>query len=324
MDLEAIARLKTEAELKLLQAQIHPHFIFNALNTIISLIRIDPLKGKDLLFNLATFLRFRLKKEKEISLREELTYVEAYLSIEAARYRDKLKVNYNIEPEVDLDVKLPPFTIQPLVENAIKHGLKPKLKDGEISINIFNEESGIIISVKDNGIGMNGNVTKISDDKNCGLGLYLVNERLRKFYGDNSMLHIESDPSLGTVITFKMPDLSGLETAKLLSTFNRPPFIVFATAYDEYAIEAFELGAIDYILKPFEEKRIAKTLMRIINLKNNQNEWNNAINKLSQFLLNKKIFKKLPVQQKEGLIILFRIVIFFTVKPGKAKLKFLH
>ncbi|MCX7724196.1 MAG: LytTR family DNA-binding domain-containing protein [Thermodesulfovibrio sp.] len=103
-------------------------------------------------------------------------------------------------------------------------------------------------------------------------------------------------------LDIEMPDMSGLETANILSTFNDPPLIVFATAYDDYAIKAFELGAIDYILKPFEEKRIAKTIMRIENLKNNQTEWNNAANRLTQFFEKKRVFKKLPVQQKAGVI----------------------
>ncbi|MCX7724197.1 MAG: sensor histidine kinase [Thermodesulfovibrio sp.] len=211
VELETLARLKTEAELKSLQAQIHPHFIFNALNTIISLIRVDSLKAKDLLLNLATFLRYSLKKEKEIPLREELSYVESYLAIEQARYRDKLTVNYYIEPSVDLNITLPPFTIQPLVENAIKHGLRPKLEGGEILISILDNNDNIVISVEDNGIGMNSESNKISDKKDSGLGLYLVNERLRKFYGEESMLHIESYPNLGTKVTFKIPKKTALK-----------------------------------------------------------------------------------------------------------------
>lgn len=203
VELETLARLKTEAELKSLQAQIHPHFIFNALNTIISLIRIDPNKAKTLLINLATFLRYSLKKEREISLKEELSYVEAYLSIEQARYRDKLTVNYCIDTAVDLNTPLPPFTIQPLVENSIKHGLKSKLEGGEILISIYDENENTVISVEDNGIGLN-NEHK-TEKKSTGLGLYLVNERLRRFYGNESTLNIESCPRLGTKITFKIP-----------------------------------------------------------------------------------------------------------------------
>lgn len=204
VELETLARLKTEAELKSLQAQIHPHFIFNALNTIISLIRIDTLKAKDLLLNLATFLRYSLKKEKEIPLREELSYVEAYLSIEQARYRDKLTVNYFIEPSVDLDILIPPFTIQPLVENAIKHGLKTKIEGGEILIKILDNEDNIVISVEDNGVGINNPLNSLSD-KGAGLGLYLVNERLKRFYGERSILNIKSFPDIGTKVTFKIP-----------------------------------------------------------------------------------------------------------------------
>ncbi|MGB9821872.1 LytR/AlgR family response regulator transcription factor [Thermodesulfovibrio sp.] len=103
-------------------------------------------------------------------------------------------------------------------------------------------------------------------------------------------------------LDIEMPDISGIEVARQLVKFINPPLIVFATAYDEYAIEAFELGALDYILKPFEEKRIAKTIMRIQNLKSNQSEWNEALGRLSEFLEKKKIFKKLPVQQRAGVI----------------------
>jgi two-component system sensor histidine kinase LytS len=204
VELETLSRLKSEAELKSLQAQIHPHFIFNALNTIISLIRIEPFKAKDLLLSLATFLRYSLKKEREIPLREELSYVEAYLSIEQARYGDKFRVNYHIQPTVNLDILIPPFTIQPLVENAIKHGLKPKLEGGEIFIKILDNNDSIVISVEDNGVGTNNFLNNLSE-RGSGLGLYLVNERLKRFYGEESILNIRSFPNIGTEVTFKIP-----------------------------------------------------------------------------------------------------------------------
>lgn len=201
VELETLARLKTEAELKSLQAQIHPHFIFNALNTIISLVRIDPAEARKLLIDLANFLRYSLKREKEIPLREELSYVEAYLSIEQARYKNKLTVKYKIEPDVDLNILIPPFTIQPLVENAIKHGLKTKLTGGEILINIYNELDYTVISIQDNGVGIQNE----NRGKNSGLGLYLVDERLKKLYGYESKINIESHPSWGTKVSFKIP-----------------------------------------------------------------------------------------------------------------------
>lgn len=103
-------------------------------------------------------------------------------------------------------------------------------------------------------------------------------------------------------LDIEMPDMSGIEIAHVLLKFSNPPLIVFATAYDEYAVQAFELGAVDYILKPFEEKRIEKTIARIENLKNNQAEWNKAVDKLSHFLEGRKLFRKLPVRQKAGII----------------------
>ncbi|MEM3476478.1 MAG: sensor histidine kinase [Nitrososphaerota archaeon] len=205
VELESLARLKTEAELKSLQSQIHPHFIFNALNTIISLVRIEPPKARQLLVDLAQFLRYSLKKEREIPLREELSYVEAYLSIEQARYKDKLSVKYCIDPSVDLDLLIPPFTIQPLVENAIKHGIKPKTTGGEILISISNEYEYISISVQDNGVG-NKYLSEKEEHEGVGLGLYLVNERLRRFYGEQSKINMESYPDKGTKVTFKIPN----------------------------------------------------------------------------------------------------------------------
>ncbi|MEJ5226566.1 LytS/YhcK type 5TM receptor domain-containing protein [Thermodesulfovibrio sp.] len=204
-DFEAMARLKTEAELKSLQAQIHPHFIFNALNTITSLIRIDPLQARKLLHNLATFLRYSLKREREIPLREELSYVEAYLSIEQARFKDRLNVIYSIQPDIDLEILIPPFTIQPLVENAIKHGLKTKVTGGEIWIKIYREALHTVISVEDNGVGILNN-TDTHKPNGTGLGLYLVNERLRRFYGDESIVRIESFTGTGTKVFFKIPN----------------------------------------------------------------------------------------------------------------------
>ncbi len=119
-------------------------------------------------------------------------------------------------------------------------------------------------------------------------------------------------------LDIEMPDMSGIEVARQLAKFDNPPLIVFATAYDDYAIEAFELGAVDYILKPFEEKRIAKTIMRIENLKRNQAEWNEAVGRLSQFLEKKKIFKKNFLSgKKQVLSVLFHLWISYTAKQVK-------
>ncbi|WP_353683306.1 LytTR family DNA-binding domain-containing protein [Thermodesulfovibrio sp. 3907-1M] len=122
-------------------------------------------------------------------------------------------------------------------------------------------------------------------------------------------------------LDIEMPDMSGIEVATQLAKFSNPPLIVFATAYDDYAVEAFELGAVDYILKPFEEKRIAKTIMRIENLKSNQAEWNEAVGRLSQFLEKKKIFKKLPVQQRAGVIsfVPFMDILYCEASEGGVK-----
>ncbi len=122
-------------------------------------------------------------------------------------------------------------------------------------------------------------------------------------------------------LDIELPDLSGIDVAKIISNFYKPSLIVFATAYDEYAIEAFELGAIDYILKPFEEKRIEKTIKRIEALKSNEDEWIKALKKISDFV-NTDIPKKLPVKQREGIINLipYRDILFGEASENGVKI----
>lgn len=119
-------------------------------------------------------------------------------------------------------------------------------------------------------------------------------------------------------LDIEMPDLSGIETAKLLMNFNKKPLIIFATAYDDYAIEAFELGAFDYILKPFDEKRIAKTVSRIENLRKNIPQWADEVKKISEFLNSSISLKKLPVYKNDGIINLIPLKdILFCEAYGK-------
>lgn len=204
-------QLAKEAEIKALQAQISPHFLFNSLSIIVSLIRTDQTKARQLLIALSHFLRQNLTgtTEKWISLEQELKHVKAYLSIEEARFVDKLNVIYTID-EQTLHQKIPPLTLQPIVENAIKHGIKNKETDCEIMIEIKRQDGHVFVSVKDNGDGIESKrlqkVAKeiLPSDKGTGLGLYNVNRRLVMMFGEESALSIVSDETMGTTISFRL------------------------------------------------------------------------------------------------------------------------
>src|SRR5690606_12529993 len=141
--------LLTQSEIKLLHAQVNPHFLFNALNTISAVIRRDPDKARELIQNLSHFFRSNLKQNiNTVTLKEELAHVNAYLSIEKARFADRLDVEIDIAAEL-LEVKLPSFTLQPLVENAVKHGISNLLEGGLVRIYSEKSPAGYAITVED-------------------------------------------------------------------------------------------------------------------------------------------------------------------------------
>ncbi|WP_243300111.1 sensor histidine kinase [Bacillus litorisediminis] len=207
-------QLAKEAEIKALQAQISPHFLFNTLNIIVSLIRTDQKKARKLLINLSHFLRQNLSgtTEELTTLEQELKHVEAYLSIEEARFVDKLAVYFEVDQD-ELQRKVPPLTLQPIVENAIKHGIRNKEKNCMITISIKREKEGTIVSVQDNGSGMDAErLQQIGKDKltsknGTGMGLYNVNRRLVMMFGENAGLSIQSEPSKGTTVRFHLENV---------------------------------------------------------------------------------------------------------------------
>lgn len=205
--MEYQAKLLAKAELKALQFQINPHFLFNALNTIVSICRSNPEKARSLLIYLGEFLRKNLSSVKEmVPLEQELEHVRAYLAIEQARFGDRLKVVYEIEP--DTNVMVPPLILQPLVENAVKHGLLPKKEGGVVLIKTRKVTGGIEITVADNGLGMDENeVENLFSKKECGekIGLFNVNARLENLYGSESRLRINSKLMKGTEVKFFIP-----------------------------------------------------------------------------------------------------------------------
>ncbi|MCT8140228.1 sensor histidine kinase [Anaerobacillus sp. CMMVII] len=203
--------LAKQAEIKALQAQVSPHFLFNALNTIVSLIRTDPMKARKLLISLSHYFRQNLAgtSATETSLEEELKHVKAYLEIEEARFSDKLTVRYEIDEEA-LTTKLPPMTLQPIVENAMKHGLKQLRNDHFILIKVKKEADQILISITDNGIGIDPSrleklgKEQVASTTGTGIGLYNARRRLNMMYGDDTKFFIESEEDQGTTISFSV------------------------------------------------------------------------------------------------------------------------
>lgn len=201
------------AEMSFLQAQIKPHFIHNALSVISSLSIRDPHKAKSLILDLSDYLRgsFDLNNDEGLTtLSKELELVRAYVSIEQARFKERLHVFYHLLE--DVDCTLPFLTIQPLVENAIRHGIMCRMEGGEIHITTSLEPDHVRIEVRDNGVGMESDrVLKFFELKQeeRGVGMANVHRRLLTHYGEG--LHIDSSPGQGTVIYFSVPYHSGKE-----------------------------------------------------------------------------------------------------------------
>jgi sensor histidine kinase YesM len=189
-----------ETELQLLQAQIEPHFLFNTLSNILSLLETDPKKGQAMLIDLIQYLRTSLKKIREeiTTIGKEMEMIKAYLNIFKVRMQDRL--NYRIEiPDRLKEVPFPPMLIQPLVENAIKHGLEPKIEGGEILIR--GEEDGKVLrlAISDTGVGMyKGGAS--------GLGLSNIRERLKSLYGDKGRLILEENRPSGLKAVIEVPN----------------------------------------------------------------------------------------------------------------------
>lgn len=200
------SKLAAKAKLKALYAQINPHFFFNTLNTIASLIRTKPDLARELLLKLATIFRYALQNTgRDITIADELTQVRAYLAIEKARYGDKL----NVVEEFDVGVEkyiIPSLTVQPLVENAVKHGLHPKESGGRILIKINERDKSLEISIVDDGVGIDlRHRDPLQEPTENSIGLLNVHERLRGQFGLEYGLTINSTPGHGTTVVMRLP-----------------------------------------------------------------------------------------------------------------------
>ncbi|WP_438313473.1 LytS/YhcK type 5TM receptor domain-containing protein [Sporosarcina sp. FA9] len=209
---EVAYQLAKEAEIKALQAQISPHFLFNTMNIIVSLIRTDPDQARKLLTSLSYFLRQNLEGTTAVkgTLEQELLHVQAYLQIEEARFIDKLTISFDVDDTV-LHEMLPPLTLQPIVENAIKHGIKDMDKNSNVTISIRTAGTSVEIIVEDNGTGIEPErlleigFSPIESTTGTGMGLYNVNRRLIMTFGEEAALQIKSECDKGTTISFCIP-----------------------------------------------------------------------------------------------------------------------
>lgn len=208
--LEEQERLLLHARMEALQNQINPHFLFNTLNSVSSLVRFDPDTARELIIKLATILRRLLSSgDAFVPLREELEFIDNFLDIEVVRFGpDKLRVVKELEP-ASLDVMVPSMLVQPLVENSIKHGLASKIEGGSIFLRSRLTDSQLIIEVEDDGVGM-GSATLLERPSGLGgtgIGMANVAERLKVLYGDTARMTIDSHEGKGTLIRLRLPIL---------------------------------------------------------------------------------------------------------------------
>ena len=187
--IEQIKEMANKSEIKALQTQINPHFLFNALNAITSCIRIDPDKARELTINLASYLRYNLELNDEfIDIKKELKQVKDYVEIEKARFGNKLNIIYDID---DVDVRIPSLLIQPLVENAIVHGILKDKGTGTVSISVKKHNEKVKITIIDNGIGISEDIIeRVYSDTMLEnkIGLYNVHLRLKLIYGEGLII----------------------------------------------------------------------------------------------------------------------------------------
>ena len=198
-------KLLMAARVEALASQINPHFLFNTLTSISSLIRSQPETARVLIVKLSGLLRRLLRSQEHfVTLREELEAIDEYLDIEHIRFGPRLRIEKQIDPST-LDVVVPSMLLQPIVENSIKHGIEPKLGEGRITIRSVTQDRHTIIDVIDNGVGVS--TADPSRVKGSGIGLRNVNERLAVIYGSNYQLQLDSVPGGGTCARIVIPEL---------------------------------------------------------------------------------------------------------------------
>lgn len=202
--LEAQHSRLVEARLAALTNQINPHFLFNTLNSVATLIRIDPDKARGVVYKLSNILRRLLRKTDNWSpLREEIRFIDDYLAIEMVRFGDKLKFEKHVSDNA-LDCLVPSMILQPIIENSIKHGLAQKVDGGTISLRVWIENSMLQIAVEDDGVGIDE--SKLMTLFTRGIGVSNVNERLKVLFETRYHFSVDSVPGRGTRTLIQLPD----------------------------------------------------------------------------------------------------------------------
>ncbi|MFP5210157.1 MAG: sensor histidine kinase [Acidobacteriota bacterium] len=206
LSLEEQKRMLLEARLDALQRQINPHFLFNTLNSIASLVRVRPELARDMTVKLANILRALLKDhDTYVPLSEELKFTDDYLDIEVVRFgADKLKVEKEIDPRT-LDLLVPSILLQPLIENSIKHGLEPRIHGGTVTVRSRLEGDRIRIEVADDGVGISARPASALQRSGAGIGMKNVQERLDVLYGNQARFNVVSSPGRGTLVSIEIP-----------------------------------------------------------------------------------------------------------------------
>jgi two-component system LytT family sensor kinase len=228
--LEEQERLLLQARMVALQNQINPHFLFNTLNSISSLVRFDPDTAREMILKLATILRRLLHStDSFVPLREEVEFIDNYLDIEVVRFgRDKLKVVKDLDP-ASLEAMVPSMLLQPLVENCIKHGLSPKVEGGSITLRSRLIKSRLVVEVEDDGVGMGVGAEFAREHGQAWLGRhgYRHGQRcraLKVLYGDAAKMIIENREGGGTLIRLRLPILPNPEELMTTSAIAPAPF----------------------------------------------------------------------------------------------------
>jgi two-component system LytT family sensor kinase len=209
--LEEQEKLLMSARMEALASQINPHFLFNTLTSISSLIRTEPETARTLIVKLSALLRRLLKSHDQfVTFRDELQSIDEYLDIESVRFGPRLTVDKQIAPDT-LDTVVPSMILQPLVENSIKHGLARKIGEARITIRSQRHNGHTVIEVEDNGLGIPQD--RVSSAMTDGIGVSNVNERIRVIYGANYHLELRSVPGQGTCARMEIPELLVSERA---------------------------------------------------------------------------------------------------------------
>jgi two-component system LytT family sensor kinase len=205
--LEEQERLLLHARMEALQNQINPHFLFNTLNSVSSLVRIDPDTAREMILKLASILRRLLSSaDAFVPLREEMEFIDNYLDIEVVRFgRDKLKVVKDLDPQ-SLEVLVPSMLLQPLVENSIKHGLSSKIEGGSIHLRSRIANTKLIVEVEDDGVGMRASQSgEVNGLAGTGIGMANIAERLKVLYGETAAMTVDSEEGRGTLVRLRIP-----------------------------------------------------------------------------------------------------------------------